>query len=720
MIRFVSMMALSLAGVPLSALAESRTPQRLPMEDPAIKRLASEELRTFESEAAFKAWLRQLRKVNDARDYAQGRTLEKGAQFAQAEQTETCADPQNCPAEDTGDQNIMVTASKATSSKNPSITNNQNKGVEEGDIVKQIDQYLIVLQDGRLFAINTKAGDGHQLALADRMDVYRDSDDDMWYDEMLVHGDRITVTGYSYEEEATELSVFKLAKDGSFAREGTFYVSSNDYYSAKNYASRLIGNKLIIYTPVYLRDVDLDEPLAWPLVRRWLPKEEREKAKKLGKPLFDARQIYRPVQPSVDPMIHTISVCTLGDDLATRNLPCRSTALVGPARKEMLATTTDVFLWTTPGWQDVRFHDDKPACAPGSRAAAKDAWPATLYRIPVSGDAPTALGTRGAPIDQFSLESSHGQFRALVGWGSLRCDLQDNDGGRLAYFSAPLSAFDAVRSEAGAARYTALPWPDATRVENRFTDQFLVYGGRKTWGTEPPEDEEEGKGKSGQIVAVPVNKPARHVSLEVPHNVIRLERAGDNIILTGYRDDTGLGISQIDLRRAPRLASSVTLPHRFESEGRSHAFNSLIEETGAGIMGLPTVKNEDDTGRYFWRSDASDVSFLVTDPAGQLRTIGALELGEGDNAEEDDDYECEVSCIDWYGNSRPIFTDGRVFGLSGTSLIEGKLVKGEIRELQRINLTTGFNDPKKKVPPPPTPPVKEEEWPDWEWFSPSR
>lgn len=40
-------------------------------------------------------------------------------------------------------------------------------------------------------------------------------------------------------------------------------------------------------------------------------------------------------------------------------------------------------------------------------------------------------------------------------------------------------------------------------------------------------------------------------------------------------------------------------------------------------------------------------------------------------------YSCAVSCIDWYGNSRSIFTDGRIFVLMAT----------EIAEVQRLNLT---------------------------------
>jgi hypothetical protein len=64
-------------------------------------------------------------------------------------------------------------------------------------------------------------------------------------------------------------------------------------------------------------------------------------------------------------------------------------------------------------------------------------------------------------------------------------------------------------------------------------------------------------------------------------------------------------------------------------------------------------------------------------------------------ARNDDDYErhngvagytCEVSCIDWYGNSRPIFTGGRVFALTGTELVEGRLERGRIREIGRLSI----------------------------------
>jgi hypothetical protein len=73
-----------------------------------------------------------------------------------------------------------------------------------------------------------------------------------WYDEMLVSGDTIVVIGYSYARGGTEINLFNIESDGRLDYRSTYHLRSNDYYSSRNYASRLIGSKLIFYTPQYL------------------------------------------------------------------------------------------------------------------------------------------------------------------------------------------------------------------------------------------------------------------------------------------------------------------------------------------------------------------------------------------------------------------------------------------------------------------------------------
>ena len=46
---------------------------------------------------------------------------------------------------------------------------------------------------------------------------------------------------------------------------------------------------------------------------------------------------------------------------------------------------------------------------------------------------------------------------------------------------------------------------------------------------------------------------------------------------------------------------------------------------------------------------------------------------------------CRASCVDWYGNARPLFVHGRVLALLGYEIVEGALDDGRMRELRRVS-----------------------------------
>ncbi|HAJ45013.1 MAG TPA: hypothetical protein DCL54_00335, partial [Alphaproteobacteria bacterium] len=71
--------------------------------------------------------------------------------------------------------------------------------------------------------------------------------------------------------------------------------------------------------------------------------------------------------------------------------------------------------------------------------------------------------------------------------------------------------------------------------------------------------------------------------------------------------------------------------------------------------------------------------------AGQFNPLG--ELGAQDEGVRDDG--CEASCVDWYGNARPIFMQGRIFALMGYELVEVTRARGAIRETRRITFAPG-------------------------------
>jgi len=71
------------------------------------------------------------------------------------------------------------------------------------------------------------------------------------------------------------------------------------------------------------------------------------------------------------------------------------------------------------------------------------------------------------------------------------------------------------------------------------------------------------------------------------------------------------------------------------------------------------------------------------------KTLGQLRAHDEDEQADD----CEASCVDWYGNSRPVFIDDRVFALLGYQLVEGEIRGSGIREIRRVSFAPKALEP---------------------------
>jgi hypothetical protein len=415
------------------------------------------------------------------------------------------------------------------------------------------------------------------------------------------------------------------------------------------------------------------------LVRRLVNEGTRNELISDGTPLFDASNIYRPVQATLQPAVHAISVCPLGGLEAGDELACRNTAVVGPSGRDFYITADSAYIWSALEDRDRLLFTQSPACRSAASAdSALRGVPATVFQIPLDGSPPRAILAQGEPRNQFSFSASNGGFRAL---------LDQACSGDLTYFQAPLATFSDAPVAASSAQYTSLPdQPDgAQSLENRFTDTHLVYAWRARSDSSMLQ-RPGGLELTSQVVVVPMASPSSVTQLTAPHDVMRIERVGPNdIVLTGYRDMRGLSVSVLDLDGAvARIAGSLVLPGRYESEGRSHAFNSSVDAAGNGLMGLPTTRARSEAGRLVFESSDSDVSFLTVAGGDTLALAGHLRAVLG---QPHPSYTCEVSCVDWYGNARPIFTDGRIFALTGSEVVEGRLRDGQLIEARRVDLT---------------------------------
>lgn len=691
-------------GAPDPELANPEADRQPAYQNPRYRRLATPQFDTFENSADYRRLLRDIARLRHADRRRRFGAMEQGQIVVAAMQdsstdldfAEECAVPEDCP-EEADEQYIVVNGSRVVTSMQSvpaavtaidgsSITNTQVATVDEGDIVKLIGEYLLVLQDGRIFAVHFPS-----MRLTDRQDVYRKTEDGDpigadWYDEMLVQGDQIIVTAYSYEDDASEITVMRLDQEtGRIEPRGVFLISSEDYYDVDNYATRLVGDRLIIYTP-YKAD-DLVSRRNRPVIRRWTNSEDFYDDEGQGRQILDVRNIFRPVFGVSEAWVHAISVCPLGN-VIDRGLRCETTGFMGGDVAEMYVTSDAAYLWMSALSYDEWAYDDCEAGTPPPEFG--EVPPAAIYRMPIGRGEVEVMGARGMPIDQFGMDATATRFRGLAHFYRYAC--RDHDIERsFALLNARQSRFRDRYVSARESEFERLPGLFAGGVENRFAGDMLVYGGRQRYSRQPNRGQSL-IGMSTVLHAVPVSEPDARQEIGIGHSLIRLERMGDDaVIATGYANGDGLRVSYVglDAENADNsgIRSSAFLFGRYESESRSHAFNATYTVEGDGMLGIPTILNRENSDGYWWYSDVSDLSFLAFDTTGILADAGVIIATPEDDVKTAEGYECEISCIDWYGNARPIFLGGKVYGLMATELVEAEVVDGIVTERRRVDLT---------------------------------
>jgi hypothetical protein len=171
-------------------------------------------------------------------------------------------------------------------------------------------------------------------------------------------------------------------------------------------------------------------------------------------------------------------------------------------------------------------------------------------------------------------------------------------------------------------------------------------------------------------------------SLSLPHVADRIEAMGSGAVVVGSggRD---LHFSGVRLGARATLAERYTRPNASQGETRTHGFFYRPDGQDVGVLGLPIV-GSGRPGYGQLRHGSASVLFL-RNQAFRLSELG--DLAARDTSAADDG--CRVSCVDWYGNARPIFLRGRIFALMGYELVEGREDDGRIREVRRVSFAPG-------------------------------
>lgn len=548
-----------------------------------------------------------------------------------------------------------VAGNVAADKDEESITNVQTAGVDEGGIVKRHGDHLVILRRGRLFTVRTG---GDALQPVSQVDAYAPGTDPSgaWYDEMLVSENTIVVIGYSYARGGTEIGLFDIDRQGGLKYRATYHLRSNDYYSSRNYASRLIGNQLIFYTPMHLNAWNVDSGDFYPALRRW---RSDATAKDFHR-ILPATRIYRSddeLDPFEGAALHTVSICDLGH----AEMQCKSSAVLGPQGRVFYVSADSVFVWTTYRDRD----DRKP-----NRAA--------VFRIPLNGAAPSALKTNGSPIDQLSfLQDDRGYLNVLVsaegdGEGMWKAESKRGD---MALLRVRLRDFGDGSTAARADAYRALPNITDSEVQNRFIGDWLIYGAAPyRW-----RGHADRAGKQPPAYALRYADADILQSLGIDHGVERIEAMGRDAVLVG---SAGKDLHFTSVSLGQRAASRSVFVQRDAAQGesRTHGFFYRSEGERRGMVGLPIIGQARGNSMQRYLDQTASVLYLRNSGL-RLGRMGQLDAHAGSAVDDG----CKASCVDWYGDARPIFIGERVFALLGYELVEGRVEGERITERRRGN-----------------------------------
>lgn len=553
-------------------------------------------------------------------------------------------------------------ADSGTNVSNTHITNNQENDVDEGGIVKNVGNFFLILRRGHLVSVRIE---NSLIRIDDKLVASEGLDSRVWYDELLVKENLIMVIGYRYNiipenhHGATEINLFRMAEDGTLSREGTYFVESGDYFSGINYTSRLVNGKLVFYTPYSLRQlVDQSKALRLPRLFRY----QRNQFESLGE-ILRAQDVIRPTQSVSWPVLHSVLVCNLEN-----GFQCRTKTVVGSWRSTYYVTSKRAYLFI-----------------PGERRypQLEQISPNLLYAMELEGNRSGVIQVRGTLDSQFFMNESGNSISLITTVDSIEggrsfCDSLTTtaSNARQTYvLNIPLASLGQVAQEPRAEHYSCLRNGTDYPTLARFNETHLLV----TFGAETVVV----KRSTNQIDRYPLSI-----------NPGRVELAGDDFMVVGSRPSTAAHCESSDLvfqliqaRESSSLGSSYTLPCIREGEWRSHGYFFHQGET-FNTFGIATFQyNTQDTLNSAPTSVVgSSLHFLNIISNGSIAEAGQMNLQRFTRPSE----QCSTSCIDWYGNTRPLFLQNKIFGLLGDQISLGSTnVRGEIEIRQSLNLMTG-------------------------------
>lgn len=569
--------------------------------------------------------------------------------------------------EDTTLDRIEVTGSRISPAD--LITNNQEAGVDEGDIVKKSGEYVIVLRNGVLHSIRIQKRNAPVLELVDSLKVaVDDTGRDVWYDEILTYGKRLILLGFNYgqDDDVAELLLFDLDADGRFHREGRYWLRSEDYFTSDNYGARIQGGNLLLSMSLQL---DLQGEMAWP---EWSRRDAMQPA---WTPLVDVEELYFPIYTTQRPYVHVLLQCPI-EGLGRAGFDCRTTGIIGAGSSVLYASDTAAYL-ALPAWDEAAYLDpefEPSPWHPDDETDTEQFRHTAVFRVPfAAGGSPAFARVDGRLDNQFNFKQhSDGLYVATHDGAPPQLHLNVTDI-RSADFK---QAVDTLVSPK-----ISLPLAQLQSTV-RFSETSVWVGPNRY------DLREAGQQATAVDLVVQPLTGGLPTTIHLPHSVDSLQPAFNGMIVSGMTGgdawrrstDEMWSVSFASEASAAQLRSTMDLPLHVSAEERSHAFNMGMVSNGVQLFGMPGwPKAAMNPGR--WNSEVvSDLVFMRLDGS-VIRSAGTVSMQDAPASDD-----CEDDCYDWYGNARLFFVGDRVFALSANLLKEARYRAGMVSEVRRVEL----------------------------------
>ncbi len=338
-------------------------------------------------------------------------------------------------------------------------------------------------------------------------------------------------------------------------------------------------------------------------------------------------RVFRPVDRlNQHAQAHALIGCRMAPSFS-----CDATVILGEELRAYYVSPAAAYAWSGP-WTQSR--SDR----------------SIVYRFPLDGAPVTAVGVYGAPYGQLAfVEDQH----------HLNVTIVNDEGVRL--LRTPLSSFTDGTADVAPGHYRSLANGTYLYANSRFVGPYLLAG------------ISDGNGRDDMSVSVVHLERNRRFDLALSHSVDHIEPIGAHAVVIG-RGEAGLGVTAISLSGTPGIVSSLQLPRARESEEYGSALLDRQDADRAGLLGVLIGPRGPDT-------PAATRIAVLRNQRLSFTTSGAITMEAALPPPDQGD----TQTVEW-STMRPIFAGDRIFAVAGFTLVEGRLARGQIEVVRRIDL----------------------------------